>query len=293
MPESVTDVRLTVVVAAHDAAGLLPAQLDALTTQTSRERYEVVVVDNRSVDATADLVRDYARRHDYVRLESARAKASPGYARNVGAATARAPLLAFCDADDVVDEHWITGMLAALDDDPFVAGSIDVDRLNADWIVDSRGRSFVGGLAMYEDTFPIASSCNLGIRRELFERAGGFDEDLTTGEDIALSLALWLDGVALAYAPDAIVYYRFRDSLGALFRQSVAYGRQRPLTAEKLRGAGRRPPRQLAGLRNWAWLVRHAPLLARSKAGRARWLWVAGQRVGNLRGSWDARRLYL
>ena len=43
-------------------------------------------------------------------------------------------------------------------------------------------------------------------------------------------------------------------------------------------------------LRRWAWLVRHLPSVT-TRAGRARWLWVAGARVGRIEGGRLARRI--
>jgi GT2 family glycosyltransferase len=157
--------------------------------------------------------------------------------------------------------------------------------------VESRGRSFADRRPLYEGIFPYASSCNLGVRRRLFERAGGFDPAWRVGEDIELSMRLWLSGIVLHFEPGAVVHYRYRPTLRSTYRQARSYGRVRPLLAERLRQAGRPAPNRSAGLRNWAWLVRHAPLLA-GRPGRAKWLWVAGQRVGSLEGSWRVRRLY-
>jgi hypothetical protein len=88
------------------------------------------------------------------------------------------------------------------------------------------------------------------------------------------------------------VRYRYRPTLRATFRQARAYGRVRPVLAERLRRAGRPAPKRHAGVRNWAWLGRHLPLLA-ARPGRAKWLWVAGQRIGNVEGSFVVRRPYL
>jgi GT2 family glycosyltransferase len=179
----------------------------------------------------------------------------------------------------------------ALRQHEFVTGPLELDRLNPTWLVESRGRSFADRRPVYEGIFPYASSCNLGVRRPVFERAGGFDAAWRVGEDIELSMRLWLSGVVMHFEPGAVVHYRYRPTLLSTYRQARSYGRVRPLLAERLRQAGRPAPNRSAGLRNWAWLVRHVQLLA-GRPGRAKWLWVAGQRVGSLEGSWRVRRLY-
>ena len=129
-------------------------------------------------------------------------------------------------------------------------------------------------------------------RRATFLDANGFDEDLLAGEDVDLSMRLYCAGIALVYVPDALVRYRYRPTLRSTFDRAVAYGRARPLIAERWRARRRgEDVSRWRPARNYAWLVRHAPLLA-SRAGRARWLWVAGQRVGSVAGSRRVRRLY-
>ncbi|HKN91695.1 MAG TPA: glycosyltransferase [Acidimicrobiia bacterium] len=276
----------------RDAAAVVPDQLGALRAQRWEGHWEVVVaLDAGSADATADVVGRYADGWPRLRIVDAPPGGGPGSARNVGAAAAAGSALAFCDADDVVAPGWVAAMGDALRHHEFVTGPLELDRLNPTWLVESRGRSFADRRPVYEGIFPYASSCNLGVRRPVFERAGGFDAAWRVGEDIELSMRLWLSGIVLHFEPGAVVHYRYRPTLRSTYRQARSYGRVRPLLAERLRRAGRPAPNRSAGLRNWAWLVRHVRLLA-GRPGRAKWLWVAGQRVGSLEGSWRVRRLY-
>jgi len=286
-------VELSVVIPARNAAGVVGDQLGALTAQRWDGAWEVIVaVDAGSTDGTAAVVRRYGAGGLPIRVVGAPAGAGPGGARNAGAAGAAGAALAFCDADDVVAVGWVAAMAEGLREHEFVTGPLELDRLNPPWIVESRGRSFSDRLPVYEGIFPYASSCNLGLRRQAFDRAGGFDPTWRVGEDLELSLRLWLSGVGMHFEPAAVVHYRYRPTLRSTYRQARSYGRVRPVLAERLRREGRPAPRRGAGLRNWGWLVRHLPLVA-GHAGRAKWLWVAGQRVGNLEGSLRVRRLYL
>jgi glycosyltransferase involved in cell wall biosynthesis len=280
------------VIPARDAAGVLGEQLDALREQQWEGTWEIVVaVDIGSTDDTVEVVRRHAGAGVPIRIVDAPPGAGPGAGRNVGAAAATGTALAFCDADDVVAEGWIAAVGNALRQHEFVTGPLELDRLNPPWIVEARGRSFAARRPVYEGIFPYASSCNLGLRRPVFERAGGFDPDWRVGEDLELSLRLWLANVEMHFVAGAVVHYRYRPTLRATYQQARSYGRVRPVLAERLRREGRPAPRQSAGLRNWAWLVRHVLLLG-GLPGRAKWLWVAGQRVGSLQGSWRVRRLY-
>jgi glycosyltransferase involved in cell wall biosynthesis len=279
-----------VVIAARDAEATLAEQLDALAAQVWDGSWEVLVVDNGSTDATRAIVEAAAARWPALRLVTATDGAGPAYARNVGARLAAGRSLAFCDADDVVAPGWVAAMGSALADGEFTCGPVDIVTLNPPWLAASRGTTGTTAAAVFEGRFPFASSCNMGIRRARFLDANGFDEDLFAGEDIDLSMRLHCAGVALAFVPDALVRYRYRPTLRSTFDRAVAYGRVRPVISERWRARSRgQDVARFRGVRNYAWLVR---LLA-SRAGRARWLWVAGQLLGTALGSRRVRRLYL
>lgn len=283
---------LTVVIAAYDAAATIDEQLDALEAERWTGAWEVLVVDNGSTDATAALVDARAARWPRLRRVPATDRRGPAYARNTGARAARGRALAFCDADDEVGPGWVAAMGTALGDHRFVCGPVELTTLNPTWLADSRGTTGTREAARFDGRFPFASSCNLGIDRETFLAMGGFDEDLLVGEDIDLSMRLHCAGTLLVFAPAAVVHYRYRPTLRSTYERAVAYGAARPVIAERWRARAGEQVSRTAGVRNWAWLMRHSPLL-RSRAGRARWLWVAGQRVGSLRGSWRVGRVYL
>lgn len=104
------DMELSVIISAHNEERYLPAQLDALMAQDWDGEWEVIVVDNRSTDATAQIVADHAARDPRIRLVAAHERAGQSYGRNVGARAAEGTNLAFCDADDIVGAGWLAAI---------------------------------------------------------------------------------------------------------------------------------------------------------------------------------------
>ncbi|MBI2467114.1 MAG: glycosyltransferase family 2 protein [Candidatus Rokubacteria bacterium] len=85
----------SVVIPAYDAEATLPACLAALARQSlAPERFEVIVVDDGSTDATAQVAERAG-----VRVVRLPANAGPAAARNRGAQAARGEVLVFTDAD--------------------------------------------------------------------------------------------------------------------------------------------------------------------------------------------------
>lgn len=289
-PEPTLD--LSVVIPAYNAADTLAEQLDALLAEEYAGTWEIVVSDNGSTDTTRAIVASYTERDPRVRLVDSSARPGAAGARNAGAQAARGRLLAFCDADDIVVEGWLGAIARGLEDAEFVSGPFELDRLNPAWLVAAKGTTGTDGIVWFDDLFPFASSCDLGIHRDRFLAVGGFDERINVWEDVELSMRLFLEDVELVYLPDAGVHYRYRQSRSEFFARARAYGACRPQIAERLRAYAGIEADRWQGARNWAWLVKHLGDLG-DETGQAHWLWTAGLRVGALEGSWLVRRVYL
>ena len=97
---------IAVIIPVYNGARTLARALDSVLAQSDVARLEVVVVDDGSQDASADIARAYPS----VRVLSGRAAPEgPASARNAGIAATQSDLVAFLDADDV----WLPGKLRA------------------------------------------------------------------------------------------------------------------------------------------------------------------------------------
>ena len=284
--------QLSVVLPARDVAATIAEQLEALLSQRWQHEFEIVVVDNGSVDETSAIVDAYAARDPRVRRVRAIAATGVGYARNEGIRAANCDAIAICDGDDVVGDGWVAAMGDALRDHRYVTGPLEVDRLNSAEVVESRGRSFASSAGDFFGIFEFAHGCNIGLRRAAVEECGGFDDAYLFGEDVEFGLRMWQRGIALHFAPGAVVHYRYREGLMVLWRQARNGGRVMPQVARALARNGGPTPSRAVGLRNWAWMLAHVHHLADPRR-RARWVWVAGKRVGHVQGSIRHRALYL
>jgi glycosyltransferase involved in cell wall biosynthesis len=276
------DVDLSVVIPCHDEASTLPAQLDALGSQSWAGTWEVIVVDNASEDDTAGIARAHAALADRLRVVRADAGRGVSYARRAGVEASSGRAIVFCDGDDVVGDGWVQAMGDALREHALVTGEIDVDLLNEPPLVDSRGTRRLGVPPRWGEVVFLRGN-NGGMAREVWDALDGFDEGFHGLEDIELSLRAAARGMFVHFEPSAVVHYRYRDDWRGLWRQGLFYGRSEPMLDRRCRELGLVGRRPFAAWRSWAWLLLRAPG-AITGADRPRWLWTLACRVGALDG---------
>lgn len=95
--------KVSVVIAVYQGESTIERALESVFSQRLEDDFEVIVVDDGSTDATAEILGRYAGRLTVIRQPNAGA----GAARNVGVAHARGDYVAFLDADDL----WLEGKL--------------------------------------------------------------------------------------------------------------------------------------------------------------------------------------
>ena len=111
--------RVSILLPAFDAASTLPACLRSIERQRET-RWECVIVDDGSRDATGGCARSFAARDPRFRVVTTPHRGLVA-ALATGLAACRAPVVARMDADDVMHRDRLALQLAALDADPALA----------------------------------------------------------------------------------------------------------------------------------------------------------------------------
>lgn len=217
--------RLTVIIAALDAEGVLGGQLAALAAQDCPVPWEVLLCDNGSSDGTVALAERWAGRLP-LRVIDASGVRGAGPARNAGAQAARGEWLGFCDADDEVADGWLTAICAALAEHSFVAGPFEDHRLNGERVRRSRPNLQRKGLQYLTPGIglPHGGAGNLGIHRSVFLEVGGFDPRVRYLQDTDLCWRVQLAGHRLVFAPEMVVHVRLRSTFRGTYRQGRNFG---------------------------------------------------------------------
>ena len=182
---------VSAVVPTYNRSNLLLGALNSICKQTFRP-IEIVVVDDGSTDDTGNAVNNWSRKNEepgslvvrYVVHENQGANAS----RNRGIKESQGEFIAFLDSDD----RWLPEKLAK--QIPILQANIDIGGLycglrNVDLVGEeqylSEPRAYPAGnllqqLLIHDVTE--ATSCWV-VRRECFEKVGGFDVTLPARQD--------------------------------------------------------------------------------------------------------------
>lgn len=219
--------RISVVIPFRNAAPWLSACLSSLAHQEERN-WELLAVDDGSNDASAALVEAWAASQDQsvrlIRLSGLGVAA----ARNRGWVAARAPLVAFLDADDIAFPGRLQLQAARFDADP------ELQHLLCGWRrLDASGAPLHDVCpwqegagwdleAAFEHKAVLPSAWML--RRPVLERHGGFDPSLRHAEDVDLLLRLAAAGERGAWLEQVLCGYRVHGLNASRHAADQAHG---------------------------------------------------------------------
>ncbi|RUT09680.1 glycosyl transferase [Dulcicalothrix desertica PCC 7102] len=209
---------LSVIVPCFNAADTIAFQLEALAKQQCSLPWEIIVVDNGSTDDTVAIIKQYQHRLPHLRFVETSAIQCAAHARNVGASVAYSEALAFCDADDEVAACWVAAMIEALSKYDFVAGYNDYWKLNQPWVIECCKYREGNGVNKHP-YLPYAGASNLGVKRSVHEMVSGFDEKMLVLEDVDYCWRIQEAGKTLNSATNALVHFRFRNTIGDLYHR--------------------------------------------------------------------------
>ncbi len=217
--------KVSVVIPVYNGAKTIGSVLDAVYKSTYAN-FEVIAVNDCSTDNCAEVLEKYAARYPLV-LETFDENRGVSRARNTGAARARGDILLFIDADCIVLPDTIERAVERLGrgDSICVGGAYTSDPWDDDFFSTFQSLYVHHVETKTEHPDYIATHC-MAIRREDFNRYGGFVEDSFIGheasvEDVEFCHRLIADGHQLARPSDIQVQHMFRFSFLKSIRNAI------------------------------------------------------------------------
>jgi GT2 family glycosyltransferase len=240
-----TPVEVSIVIPTHNRRAAAARAVQALSLQCSRSSFEVILVADGCTDDTAGLATIEWPIPVSVLEQS---HGGPAAARNRGAAAARGDLIIFLDDDIEVMPGFVAAHVEAhVAKDSVVIGYLPTQlqerrdlfavMLRAWWEAMFERMRDPGHRFTYSDLL----SGNFSVSRQLFDKAGGFDETLDCHEDYELGYRLIAAGARFQFAPAAAGWHHEHTDLARALRRKRDEGRADVAMA-------RRYPQLVAGL---------------------------------------------
>jgi len=239
--------KISVIICSYNRADYIIEAIESLYQQTLlKDQFEVLVVDNNSIDNTGELVMAYKREHhDFHLTYLTEQRQGASFARNTGAAFAKAALLCFMDDDAVAEKDYLERIVAFFEthtDATGLGGRIIPRYVPAEpqWMSHFVS-SMVGNFDYSKDArefekgkYPLES--NMIVVKEDFETIGGFNTALPGvkgtlrigGEGKDFFFRLQALGKKIYYDPNVIVHHVVevkKLTPHYLYRVASGYGR--------------------------------------------------------------------
>lgn len=220
---------ISVIIPVYNGETYLGTAVESVLGQTYRQ-IELIVVDDGSVDRTADVARSYP---DVVYVRQT--NQGNAVARNTGLEHASGAYLSLLDADDYWPENKCAVQMKYLNDHPEFGCVIGRMR---NFLAEGFERPpWLPEKSLSDDWIALSLGAMLA-RRSVFERIGGFDTRYWHGNDFEWFIRLKETGIPMAVLPDIFLYRRIHGNNESRRQNVLAKERVRILKASMDRKRG-------------------------------------------------------
>jgi poly-beta-1,6-N-acetyl-D-glucosamine synthase len=207
--------QISVVIPARNEAENIGLLLQSLTAQSyPAGLFEIIVVDDHSIDHTADIVRSFTG----VRLVQLAATSSNSYkkmALDAGVRSAKGHLIVTTDADCHCPKDWLSTLAALFERDQpvFIVAPVSINRsgslVGVFQDLDFTILQGITGGSVHRQFHSMCNGANLAYTREAFEKVNGFSgiDDIASGDDMLLMHKIW------KHFPGRISYLKSKEAI--------------------------------------------------------------------------------
>jgi GT2 family glycosyltransferase len=276
----------SVILVGYNSAEWLPRALPALVHQDYPATFEVIFVDNGSSDDSVEFVRNA-----FPSVRIIESERNGGYAggNNFGARHALGDVLAFVNPDTCVTPNWLQELVRPLASNQSIGMTTSkIVRMDSPETINTCGNDIslsgittchaaglpAASITVDEDVSAVSGAA-CAIRRDLFLRLGGFDEQFFMYlEDTDLSWRVRLAGYRCRLAARSVVAHDYAFGLTASKTELVERNRYLMLAKNlSVRSLFALLPSFLAGeVATWGWALSHGPRHVAAKAKAIGWM---------------------
>jgi len=221
-------IKISIIVPFHNSLQYIEDCITGLLSQNyPKEAYEVIMVDNNSSDASAEIVRKY----DRIKLISEE-KPGPYAARNKGISEAKGEIVAFTDSDCVPCSDWLREIEAAMTN-PGTGIVVGSHRFARDTFLLSLLEAYENERSNYVFNSMIKEiyyghNNNMAVRKRLFDEIGPFVERSRGADTIFVQRCVdRYSSEIVRYSSKIMIRHLEIHCLSKLFHKYFIYGHSR------------------------------------------------------------------
>ncbi len=193
-------------------------------------KFEVIVIDNNSTDKSQQIVKEYCKKYDFIRLVFEKEKQGKSFAVNRGINEARNELVVTIDADSFPHPDSLNSIIGYFDDPTVGAVATKLRVRNPKNFVEKfqNIEYFYSNFYMLSLNFLEAIFVTRGplsvFRKSILQKIGGFvDAKITPTEDMEITFRIRKEGYRVEVSKDAVVETKCMSSYKALFKQRLRW----------------------------------------------------------------------
>ncbi len=212
--------RVSIVIVTYNSARHIKACIESIEAQHYPDGApEIIIVDNRSEDGTARIVRE---RYPHLTLVENDENVGWGRANNQGIDRAHGEYVVVLNPDTCVEEGWLETLIAPLVARPRLLTTPKIlvydgaviancgNILHFTGLAFTRGYGASRDACQHEEPVGYVSGCCFAARRDAFVALGGFDEHLFLyHDDLDFTCKAYLAGFESRYIPTSIIRHDY------------------------------------------------------------------------------------
>ncbi len=211
--------KATLILTTYNEANNIKHLFDSIATQSEKPD-EILLVDAKSTDNTVKIAKEALQKMK-IKHKIIVEKCDRGMGRNIAVKEASFDYFLGTDAGCVLDRNWVKEMKKQLKESEFVIGNFKATYEN--FIQECMS------VVMYpapEENKKLtnASSRSVAFTRSAWEKAGGYPENVGTGEDTEFNFRIKKAGVKISEAKKAFAYWKVRPTVRKYLKMFYNYG---------------------------------------------------------------------
>jgi len=218
--------KFSIIIPAHNEEDVIERAIKSVQNQTF-QNFEIIVFNDGSTDKTREIVEKMMKKDKRIRILNRSKGHSAAFARNRGAEVAKGEILVFLDADAYVDKFFLEAInknkssAEGFIHKAYPLRAKKISRILTSLIKPTRMMKNLESFNKNREIKPLI----FNIKKEAFEKIGGYNEDIFYFEDWEFSKKFYEMGFVSIYLETSKMYFELPSTFREFLRQCKWIGK--------------------------------------------------------------------